>query len=201
MVRDPKAAQRLPRIPETQKAPGVAKITDFTWKQLLNLDACTKCGRCHEACPARAVGAPLSPRDVILSLREFANATLESGTLPPAAELDVHGKSPGQVAMETLWSCRTCMACVEICPVAVEHVPIIVQMRRKLVEDGAMDPLAHQDAADHSQDRQLLRRIEAQARLVDQGAALQGQGRAQGAGRSCCGSSATTPPSIRAIRE
>ncbi len=87
------------------------------------------------------MGAPLSPRDVILSLREFANATLESGVLPAAAELDVHGKAPGQVAMETLWSCRTCMACVEICPVAVEHVPIIVQMRRKLVEDGAMDPL------------------------------------------------------------
>jgi Fe-S oxidoreductase len=141
MARDPLAAQRLPRIPETQETPGVAKITDFTWKQLLNLDACTKCGRCHEACPARAVGAPLSPRDVILSLREFANATLESGALPAAAELNVHGKEPGQVAMETLWSCRTCMACVEICPVAVEHVPIIVQMRRKLVEDGAMDPL------------------------------------------------------------
>ena len=141
MVRDPLAAQRLTRIPDTQAEPGVAKITDFTWKQLLNLDACTKCGRCHEACPARAVGAPLSPRDVILSLREFANAALESGTLPAAAELSVHGKGPGQVAMETLWSCRTCMACVEICPVAVEHVPIIVQMRRKLVEDGAMDPL------------------------------------------------------------
>jgi Fe-S oxidoreductase len=141
MVRDPLAAQRLPRVPENQAAPGVAKITDFNWKQLLNLDACTKCGRCHEACPARAVGAPLSPRDVILSLREFANATLESRKLPEAAELDVHGKSPGQIAQETLWSCRTCMACVEICPVAVEHVPIIVQMRRKLVEDGAMDPL------------------------------------------------------------
>jgi Fe-S oxidoreductase/nitrate reductase gamma subunit len=141
MVRDPLAAQRLARIPESQETPGVAKITDFNWKQLLNLDACTKCGRCHEACPARAVGAPLSPRDVILSLREFANATLESGVLPPAAQLDVHGKGPGQIAMETLWSCRTCMACVEICPVAVEHVPIIVQMRRKLVEDGAMDPL------------------------------------------------------------
>jgi Fe-S oxidoreductase len=141
MFRDPLAAQRLPRIPDAQEQPGAAKITDFTWKQLLNLDACTKCGRCHEACPARAVGAPLSPRDVILSLREFAQATLESGTVPAAAELDVHGKSPGQVAQETLWSCRTCMACVEICPVAVEHVPIIVQMRRKLVEDGAMDPL------------------------------------------------------------
>jgi Fe-S oxidoreductase/nitrate reductase gamma subunit len=141
MVRDPLAAQRLPRIPENQEQPGVAKITDFNWKQLLNLDACTKCGRCHEACPARAVGAPLSPRDVILSLRDFAQAALESGTVPAAADLDVHGKSPGQVAQETLWSCRTCMACVEICPVAVEHVPIIVEMRRKLVEDGAMDPL------------------------------------------------------------
>jgi Fe-S oxidoreductase/nitrate reductase gamma subunit len=141
MVRDPQAAQRLPRVPESQAEAGAAKITDFNWKQLLNLDACTKCGRCHEACPARAVGAPLSPRDVILSLREFAKATLESGTVPAAAELDIHGKAPGQVAMETLWSCRTCMACVEICPVAVEHVPIIVQMRRKLVEDGAMDPL------------------------------------------------------------
>jgi Fe-S oxidoreductase len=141
MVRDPLATQRLPRIPDSQERVGAAKITDFNWKQLLNLDACTKCGRCHEACPARAVGAPLSPRDVILSLREFAHATLESGVVPDAAELDVHGKAPGQVAMETLWSCRTCMACVEICPVAVEHVPIIVQMRRKLVEDGAMDPL------------------------------------------------------------
>ncbi len=161
LVRDPLAAQRLPRIPAAQAVPGAAtgvaagdtagvtpgvtpgvtNITDFNWKQLLNLDACTKCGRCHEACPARAVGAPLSPRDVILSLREFAAATLESGTLPAAAELDVHGKAPGQVAQETLWSCRTCMACVEICPVAVEHVPIIVQLRRKLVEDGAMDPL------------------------------------------------------------
>jgi Fe-S oxidoreductase len=141
MVRDPLAAQRLPRVPDSQEQVGAAKITDFNWKQLLNLDACTKCGRCHEACPARAVGAPLSPRDVILSLREFARSTLESGVVPDAAELDIHGKKPGQVAMETLWSCRTCMACVEICPVAVEHVPIIVQMRRKLVEDGAMDPL------------------------------------------------------------
>src|SRR5579872_1737233 len=141
MLRDPLAAQRLPRVPAEQARAGVQYITDFNWKQLLNLDACTKCGRCHEACPARAVGAPLSPRDVILSLREFANRTLSSAQLPAEAELDVHGKAPGQVSQETLWSCRTCMACVEVCPVAIEHVPVIVQMRRKLVEDGEMDPL------------------------------------------------------------
>jgi Fe-S oxidoreductase len=140
MFRDPKAAQRLPREPADAAHPGAKYITDFNWKQLLSLDACTKCGRCHEACPARAVGAPLSPRDVILSLREFANRTLNAAQLPAQAELDVHGKGPGQVSMETLWSCRTCMACVEVCPVAIEHVPIIVQLRRKLVEDGEMDP-------------------------------------------------------------
>jgi Fe-S oxidoreductase/nitrate reductase gamma subunit len=140
MLRDPLAAQRLPSVPEEEKRVGAQYITDFSWKQLLSLDACTKCGRCHEACPARATGAPLSPRDVILSLREFANRTLSSTNLPPEVELDVHGKGPGQVAMETLWACRTCMACVEVCPVAIEHVPVIVQMRRKLVEEGQMDP-------------------------------------------------------------
>lgn len=141
MLRDPLAAQRLPKADPEAKTVGYSKITDLTWKHLLNLDACTKCGRCHEACPARAAGAPLSPRDVILSLREFANDALEKKALPEEAKLSVHGKDVGQVFMETLWSCRTCMACVEICPVAVEHVPIIVQMRRKLVEDGDMDPL------------------------------------------------------------
>ena len=141
MFRDPLAGRRLPMVPEDQENAGYAKITDLTWKNLLNLDACTKCGRCQEACPANTVGAPLSPRDVILSLREFANNALESKELPKEAELDIHGKDVGQVFMETLWSCRTCLACVEICPVAVEHVPIIVQMRRQLVEQGDMDPI------------------------------------------------------------
>ena len=141
MFRDPLAAQRLPKVDLTGEKIGYNTITDFTWKHLLNLDACTKCGRCQEACPANAVGAPLSPRDVILSLREFANNALQSNALPDEVKLNVHGKGVGQVFMETLWSCRTCMACVEICPVAIEHVPIIVQLRRKLVEEGEMDPL------------------------------------------------------------
>ncbi|CAG0956887.1 putative iron-sulfur-binding oxidoreductase FadF [Methylophilaceae bacterium] len=141
MFRDPLAGRRLPRVPDEQESAGYKTITDLTWKNLLHLDACTKCGRCHEACPANAVGAPLSPRDVILSLREFANHALSAKELPKEAELDIHGKGVGQVFMETLWSCRTCLACVEICPVAVEHVPIIVQMRRNLVEQGEMEPL------------------------------------------------------------
>ena len=141
MFKDPLAGVRLPRVPDEQKVAGYKTITDLTWKNLLHLDACTKCGRCQEACPANAVGAPLSPRDVILSLREFANHTLNAKELPKEAELDIHGKDIGQVFMETLWSCRTCLACVEICPVAIEHVPLIVQMRRNLVEAGEMDPL------------------------------------------------------------
>ncbi len=141
MFKDPLAGRRLPMVPDEQKTAGYKTITDLTWKNLLHLDACTKCGRCQEACPANAVGAPLSPRDVILSLREFANHALSSKELPKEAELDIHGKGIGQVFMETLWSCRTCLACVEICPVAVEHVPIIVQMRRNLVEAGEMEPL------------------------------------------------------------
>ncbi|MDP3744716.1 MAG: heterodisulfide reductase-related iron-sulfur binding cluster [Methylotenera sp.] len=141
MFKDPLAGKRLPRVPDDQKTAGYKLITDLTWKNLLHLDACTKCGRCQEACPANAVGAPLSPRDVILSLREFANHALSAKKLPKEAELDIHGKDIGQVFMETLWSCRTCLACVEICPVAIEHVPIIVQMRRNLVEAGEMEPL------------------------------------------------------------
>jgi Fe-S oxidoreductase len=141
MFKDPLAGRRLPKVPDDQKTAGYKTITDLTWKNLLHLDACTKCGRCQEACPANAVGAPLSPRDVILSLREFANHALSAKEFPKEAELDIHGKDVGQVFMETLWSCRTCLACVEICPVAVEHVPIIVQMRRNLVEAGEMEPL------------------------------------------------------------
>ena len=141
MARDPLAAQCLPKLQPEASRVGYARISDLTWKHLLNLDACTKCGKCHEACPARAAGAPLSPRDLILSLREHSNRSLERNLIPGDADLDIHGGKPGQVSAETLWACRTCMACVEICPVAVEHVPIIVQMRRKLVESGEMDPL------------------------------------------------------------
>ena len=138
-VRDPLPAARLPTADLEGESIGYKQITDFSWKHLLHLDACTKCGRCHEACPANITGFPLSPRDLVLSLRELSIATLEKRALPETSALAVQGDGINQVRNETLWSCRTCAACVEICPVGIEHVPIVVEMRRALVEDGDME--------------------------------------------------------------
>ena len=127
---------------------GLKSIGDFTWKQLLDLDACTKCGRCHVACPATASGAPLSPRDLILDLRQWAenagrtNSVLDHESRPTmSGPLAVSGPlAGGVIPAETLWACTTCMACVEACPVGIEHVPTIVALRRSLVEEGSMEP-------------------------------------------------------------
>ena len=147
-TRDASALRRLPRpalaaaaaadaatdADDAEPEVGFGSIGQFSWKDLLNLDACTKCGRCHEACPATASGAPLSPRDLILDLRAHAaRSALRPGRDDgPALIGDV-------IDAETLWACRSCGACMEICPVGIEHPPMIVQMRRRLVEDGAME--------------------------------------------------------------
>ncbi len=138
-IRDTRPSARLPLADLEGEKIGYNLITDFNWKHLLHLDACTKSGRCHVACPANATGYPLSPRDVVLSLRELAHDTLEGRTLPDEKKLIAIGEGVNQVRPETLWSCRTCYACVEICPVGIEIVPMIVEMRRPLVEQGEMD--------------------------------------------------------------
>lgn len=140
-LKNPLAVQRLPAVDMDQEKIGYAKLTDFTAKHLLHLDACTKCGRCHEACPATATEYPLSPRDLVLSLREQSNQCLSAGTMPNLAEMAVSGEGINKILPETLWACRTCAACVEICPVGIEHVPMIVEMRRALIEEGEMDPM------------------------------------------------------------
>ncbi len=150
---DEKAGVALPPIPEEPAPahPGYREIRDFTWKHLLDLDACTKCGRCHDACPARAAGAPLSPRDLILDLRDQADEQLSfksplSQRIIPvvprrnSAAPDHRPLVGGVIKAETLWACTTCRACVEACPVGIEHVPIIVEMRRSLLDEGEMDP-------------------------------------------------------------
>jgi len=141
LFHDEMSSKRLPAVPEAARSIGYQSLTDFTWKELLDLDACTKCGRCHVACPAQAAGLPLSPRDLILELREHAEQTLGGRSWlhefsPRGADSNVTGNI---IKAETLWACTTCMACVEACPVGIEHVSLIVQMRRKLIEDGAMD--------------------------------------------------------------
>ena len=142
-VRDERAGRRLQPLPPDAKPEevGYARIADLSPVHLLDLDACTKCGKCHAACPANACGYPLSPRDLVLDLREVAEgslgirARLGVGPLFDASETLLGDP----VRPETLWSCMQCLACVEICPVGIEHVPIIVELRRQLVERGDMD--------------------------------------------------------------
>ncbi len=140
LVANPDSARSLP---EPALVPADDILGLFTWKELLDYDACTKCGRCHEVCPARTAGAPLSPRDLILDLRELADAESGLGMWygPGAEPNETTGAISGDyIATETLWACTTCMACMEVCPVGIEHVPTIVQMRRQLVEAGDVEP-------------------------------------------------------------
>lgn len=133
--RDPLALRRLPKAAAAADgAIGVGDISEFSWKDLLDLDACTKCGRCHEACPARTAGYPLSPRDFILDLRLHNNQA--QGCKQHEGLLD-----GGVISADTLWACRMCGACLEICPVGIEHPVKIVQMRRRLIENDNLDPL------------------------------------------------------------
>ncbi len=137
LVRDAQPVQRLPTADLEAAHIGYARLEDFQKRHLLQLDACTRCGRCHEACPATQTGAPLSPRDLILSLHELALGVDGDET---SARTSVRGKGIHRVRDETLWSCLTCGACVEICPVGIEHVPMIAEMRRSAVEQGEMPP-------------------------------------------------------------
>lgn len=136
---------------------GAQKLQDFTWRQLLSLDACTECGRCTDVCPAYAAGRPLSPMKLVLDLRDemhrqtgraWKGAIESNGQFHPAATKN--GSPTPQapagnqlvdsvINNQTLWSCVTCRACMEECPVMIEHVPLIVDMRRGLVMESRLD--------------------------------------------------------------
>ncbi len=126
---------------------GVADIRDFTWRQLLQFDSCTWCGRCQEQCPAYASGTELSPKNLVLKLdRELLAGprVRATGTDGPA----VATLHDGVVSTAELWACTTCRACEEVCPVFVEHPRAIVDLRRHLVSQGTMDKTV-QDALGH----------------------------------------------------
>ncbi|HJQ80113.1 MAG TPA: (Fe-S)-binding protein [Lacipirellulaceae bacterium] len=106
---------------------GVARLADFSYRQLIELDACVSCGRCEDRCPAFEAGKPLSPRNVVQDLVGVMNSR---GTTE-----NVHGQP---IAAETLWSCTTCGACADVCPLGISPMRMITDMRRYLIGEGLL---------------------------------------------------------------
>jgi Fe-S oxidoreductase len=115
---------------------GASKIQDFTWKDLLDLYACAVCGRCHVNCPAQLTGKTLSPREVIHNLKEHlleAGPGLVNGQAEASSGNGAKAMIGDVVTEEEIWACTTCGACQEVCPVNIEHIRKIIDMRRNLV--------------------------------------------------------------------
>ena len=134
----PKGAMRaMPNLMETElETFGASTIEDFTWKQLLDTDSCTMCGRCTSVCPAHATGKSLDPREIVLKTGEVMAATGDPVVSPPLgveAEITISANSMFErVTGEELWACTSCRACDEICPVNIEILDKILDMRRYL---------------------------------------------------------------------
>ncbi|MDD8018158.1 MAG: (Fe-S)-binding protein [Bacteroidota bacterium] len=128
---------------ETLTKFGVSDMEDLTWKQLLDGYTCTECGRCESVCPANLTGKPLSPRKIIVDTR---HRTAEKAPVMLAKQLEsnpsvaTHTLLDKYITEDELWSCTTCMACVNECPVMIEHVQEIVDMRRALVLNESRFP-------------------------------------------------------------
>jgi len=120
---------------------GVGQLDQFTWKDLFDSYSCTECGRCSDNCPATNTGKSLNPRLVIhdIKVNLLKNGERIKNGKAPVLPLIGAGRE-GSIAEDVLWSCTTCGACMEVCPVSIEHVPKIVDMRRNLVEMKAKVP-------------------------------------------------------------
>jgi Fe-S oxidoreductase len=126
-----------PDIPEEDIRFGAGTAADLTWKQMLDTFTCTECGRCQDACPAFATGKVLSPKLLIMGLRDqvFADgaAIVRGRGEEESAARELDPLVPNAVPEESVWDCVTCGACVQACPVSIEHVDHIVDLRRHLV--------------------------------------------------------------------
>ena len=134
----PKGAMKpMPNLMETElETFGASTVEDFTWKQLFDTDACTICGRCTSVCPAHLTGKPLDPREIVLKVGEVMAATGEQNVSPtvgvdPDITIDANSMFE-RVTPEELWACTSCKACDEICPVDIEILDKILDMRRYL---------------------------------------------------------------------
>ncbi len=118
---------------EGQKNFGVSKINQFSWKKLLDLHSCTECGRCDVVCPALASDKPLSPKQLTIDLRDHLNSETPYLLIDDSKRSDIPNLLGGVINDEVLWSCTTCGACEEECPVMIEYVNKVVDLRRGLV--------------------------------------------------------------------
>jgi Fe-S oxidoreductase len=121
-----------PDLPETVfERLGVGASTDLTWRDRLAVTTCTECGRCQAVCPAWATDKPLSPKALVGALRDqvWAERQAHDADRPPL----VGPSAPDAISQEALWACTTCGACVDICPVGIEHVDHVIDLRRRQV--------------------------------------------------------------------
>ncbi len=144
--RSPLPTGRLSSIDlETAENFGASKITDFTWKQILDLYACVVCGNCQERCPATASGKPLNPKKLIQDLKKHL-LEVGPGLLKANGKTEASADNPGPslageiITEDEIWACTTCRACDEVCPTYVDHVDKIVDMRRSLVMERSQMP-------------------------------------------------------------
>ncbi|WP_049984240.1 (Fe-S)-binding protein [Halorubrum sp. BV1] len=165
VARDEMAGVRLPNVPADLDHTNAESLADFTWKELLDGDACTKCGRCSSACPADTVGRNLDPRDVILDLKAYRESVTDDpvagsrgggsvatdggvasadggagGSASDGGTVPIVAEEGGVIAAESMESCMSCLACMDACPVDIEHLTSFTRMNRQLVDEGAVDP-------------------------------------------------------------
>ncbi|MEO5667163.1 MAG: (Fe-S)-binding protein [Bdellovibrionota bacterium] len=119
---------------ETQTTFGVSKLSEWSWKDILDAYTCTACGRCNEFCPTAITGKPLQPMKLIQDLKVYAQNTGDAFRKDPTgANVGPMISDETGISYDAVWACTTCAACVEACPVMIEHVDKIVDMRRSLV--------------------------------------------------------------------